>query len=219
MKKSVLTLLTVVSVISVACLSGCRNMRFAPTEKQKADSALHIETAATLADTLSARPAEDPNLILLAKLNLLQAANLQTYIGPPANAPDANLVASLKQLNQHAIASAAQISLDAAPDAAAKPEFWDYGTSGLELLLALLALAGTGAGVVKASGWVSFALTAIKGLKEVVEANEAVKAKYTDSAQLQMFKDIQSLVQSDSTVKLVDELRKQLAARDAEKKV
>ena len=212
-----LTILSVFSVLSVVIfLSGCANLRHAPTESQKAEAVIHQNTTAAIVEKYAAAPAADPNLFALMQLADMQAGNILAYYGLPAKSVDPAFLAELKAAKPAAITAAAEISKQSAADAVKRPTDWWAALDGLFGLFIAVATIVGGAGGVKFVSWISLLLNKSKALREVVEANEAVKAK-AGSDSNKIFKSIQKLVQSDSTVAIIDSIRKELAVRDAAK--
>jgi hypothetical protein len=194
--------------------SGC-NMRFAPTEAQKQNAMLHNQTTAALAAVAHAENA-GPRLTTLADLCNTQSAEFVRYYGMPAQVPivDNTPVTPQRFVNAepNVIAAASQTAQQASQDAAKRPDPWQAAESLLGVGLAIATILGGSAGVKLAA-----VLKAVKektmALREIVEANEYLKSKTLSDQQLQVFKDTNKLVQSDSTVKQVDAIRQELAAK------
>jgi hypothetical protein len=199
-------------------MTGCSNLRFAPTEAQKTDAYLHKETTSAIVTNYAASPSPDPNIMALCRLSDLQAGNVLAYYGIPAKLPDTNMIEGLRAAKPAAIVEAAAVTQQAAPDSVKRPNYWDGAETLLGFVLAIVGLYTGSAGALKLKGWISYALASIKALREVVEANEALKTRLPIEGQMD-FKEVNKLVQSDSTVNLIDDLRTELAKRDAAKTV
>jgi len=216
MRSNFFPVLIVAFLICAICGTGCGNLRYAPSEIQKGEAVVHNEVTQAIAARYAAEPTAEPNLLALMNLSHLQSQNILAYYGVPAQPVDPAFLAELKAAKPAAITAAAELSKQAAADAAKRPaNWWNVFDGLLGLVLAVATILG-GAGGIKIISWITLLLNKSKALREVVEGNEALKSQ-TPVESNELFKSIQKLVQSDSTVKIVDAIRKELAIRDAAK--
>jgi hypothetical protein len=189
-------------VFSCTCVSllltGCSNLRFAPSEAQKQNAWLHNRTATIAAQTARA---ENVSQVLqaLTQLGEKQSQSFTAYYGlpnefPPAETAEDILVESNWQLTDTAL----QIGAD-------RPDPWQVADSMLELGIGVCALLGGVYGT-RAVRFLKDARDKSKAIQEIIIGNEKFKKENESSAAA--FKQAHS-AQSPQTRQLVAQMKVQ----------
>lgn len=182
--------------IFVFLLSGCGNLRFAPTEAQKQNAWLHNRTAMIAANTAGQENASD-KLQQLARLSELQSRAFAAHYGLPKRFPRAETAEDiLRDAN-------IELAKSALAESAERPDVWALADSGLELAIGISALLGGVYGT-RAVRFLKDAKTKSKALKEIVEGNEIFKKEH--EAYASAFKAAHK-DQSPQTRKIVTEMK------------
>jgi hypothetical protein len=189
MRKTVLT-------AAVLLITGCGQIRFAPSEEQRQNAWVHNRTAAIAAQTAIAEQSS-AKLQELTKLSETQSQAFVAYCGLPEQLPKADtaddvLSDSNKQLAATAIEQSKQ-----------RPDAWSVADSALELGIAVAGLFG-GVYATRISKFLQDAKAKSNALKEIVLANEIFKKANPASAEA--FKDAQRN-QSPLTKQIVSEVK------------
>lgn len=178
---------------------GCGDspLRFAPTQQQKQSAYLLDRTVQTAAVQAKVEGASE-QLQALTSEATNQTAAVVSFYGmpqeiPPSSTADDLLLPENKETTQQA-----------AFQSTARPDPWDVADHFLEMGIALAGVVGGVYGS-KAAGAIGIARQKSQALREVVRNNEVFKREAgTETAK--QFNQAQG-VQSDSTKKIVSELR------------
>lgn len=180
--------LFLIAIVILFQITGCDALRLQPTEAQKQAAFGTLQTALAV-DGQGAQPGSPATKQLVNGTS----ANL-TYIGIPAN-PSTDLLAT---------------TIQAQNDAALRPEIEDVWAGFDTALAAGLIIAGavTGAGGLKAVGYIKKAQETSAALKEVVKGNEVFKGSdIPDEKAIHTMRIAQRSTQSQATQKLVTEIK------------
>jgi hypothetical protein len=174
MRKMVLT-------VAVLLITGCGQIRFAPSEEQKQNAWVHNRTAAIASQTAQSEQSS-AKLRELTKLSETQSEAFVGYCGLPEQLPKADtaedvLSVANRQLAETAIEQSKQ-----------RPDAWSIADSALELGIAVAGLFG-GVYATRIAKFLQDTKAKSNALKEIVLANEIFKKTNPDSAEA--FKDAQ----------------------------
>jgi hypothetical protein len=177
-------------------ISGCGQIRFAPSEAQKQNAWVHNRTAVIAAQEAQAEQTS-AQLQELTKLSEVQSRAFMAYCGLPNEIPQVETVQDV--LNE----SSRQLATTAIKESGQRPDAWDIADSTLELGIALAGLFG-GVYATRIAKFLQDAKAKSNALKEIVLANEIFKKTNPDSADA--FKDAQRN-QSPLTKQIVTEAK------------
>jgi hypothetical protein len=183
-------------LVLVLTISGCGQIRFAPTEEQKQNAWVHNHTAAIASQTAQSEQSSE-KLQELTKLSETQSRAFVAYCGLPEELPQAESAEDV--LSE----SNVQLANTAIEQSKQRPDVWTVADSGLELAIAIAGLFG-GAGAIRFAKFLQEAKAKSNALKEIVLANEIFKKTNPDSAEA--FKDAQRN-QSPLTKQIVAEAK------------
>ncbi len=165
MKNTVLVL-----ILLALLLTGCENLRFAPTQTQKQNVWLHSRTAIAAAET-AWRENTSAKLKDLTRLCELQSRAFVSYYGLPKQFPSADTAEQILDDSSFGLAhSALAQSTD-------RPDSWQLADSAIDLGIGICALFGGVYGV-RVAGFLKQARKKTQALKEVVEGNELFKKQH-----------------------------------------
>jgi hypothetical protein len=189
MRKTVLT-------TAVLLITGCGQIRFAPSEQQKQNAWVHNRTVAIAAQTAKEECASE-KLQALTDLSRTQSKAFVAYYGLPQELPEAETAQDvLRETNRQLAATAIEQSKQ-------RPDAWSVADSTLELGIAIAGLFG-GLTATRIARFLQQAKAKSNALKEIVLANEIFKKTNPDS--VEAFKDAQRN-QSPLTKQIVSEVK------------
>jgi hypothetical protein len=183
-------------LVLVLAISGCGQIRFAPTEEQKQNAWVHNRTAAIAAQEAQVEQSSE-KLQELTKLSETQSRAFVAYCGLPEELPAAESAQDV--LSE----SNVQLAKTAIEQSKQRPDVWTVADSGLELAIAIAGLFG-GVYATRIAKFLQEAKAKSNALKEIVLANEIFKKTNPDAAEA--FKDAQKN-QSPLTKQIVAEAK------------
>jgi hypothetical protein len=177
-------------------ITGCANLRFAPSEVQKQNAWLHCKTAEAVAEISRHEKCSD-ELCELSSLSETQSRAFLTYYGMPVECPKADNVDDI--LSEKSVL----ISQNALSDSTKRPDAFDVADNIFEIGLGFAALLGGVYGT-RVSRFFKEAKGKSHALREVVMGNETFKKEH--KAYAGAFKESQRN-QSTQTKKIVAEIK------------
>ncbi len=160
-----------VVLLSLLCLCGCGQFRYAASEAQKKNAWLHERVCAMAADKV-ADENTSPTLSDLTTLAHKQSGAFVVDTGLPRQMPAVGDVEML-------LSDGAAVARAAKTDAAQRPDMWTMADSAMQLGIALAGLVGGVYGV-RAAGYFKTAREKSKALKEIIEGNELFRHLYPE---------------------------------------
>ena len=185
-----------VMILLATLLTGCENLRFAPTQAQKQNTWLHSRTAIAAAET-ARQENTSAKLRELTRLGELQSRAFVSYYGLPKQFPSAD---TAEQILDDSSFELAHTALTQSVD---RPDSWQLADSAIDLGIGIFALFGGVYGV-RVAGFLKQARGKSQALKEVVEGNELFKKQH--NAYVSAFKQAHEK-QSSQTRGLVAEIK------------
>jgi len=160
----------ILAIVLLGCfslLTGCDNLRFAPSESQKQNAWLHNRTSAIIAETARSEKTSE-KLQALTHLSELQSRAFSSYYGLPKEFPQADTAEEILSQSSFQLArTALQQSVD-------RPEAFALADNVFELAIGISALLGGVYGT-RAVRFFKTAKVKSKALQEIIAGNELFK--------------------------------------------
>jgi hypothetical protein len=155
-------------------LTGCGNLRFAPTEAQKQNAWLHNRTAIVTAETARAEDTS-PKLQALTKLGEVQSRAFSAYCGLPKEFPAAETAEEILAESNF------QLADTALQQSAERPDPWQTADAMLQMGIGICSVLGGVYGT-KAVRFLKDARGKSDALKEIIAGNELFKKQNQSQA-------------------------------------
>lgn len=167
-------LMLAVALACMASFCGCDSLRWAPSEAEKQNAALHVQTSQALAARIEPNKTADTLDDALADLNAKQAGAITAHYGPPKE--------PVPQVPWEDLPATAPVTDEAGQDAAQRPDVFDltdFAIDNVEAIAIALGLGGAAAGAIARAKATSKALRETVGgiQKYRDQANTAEKTK------------------------------------------
>lgn len=183
-------------ILSSFIASGCKSLRFAPTEAQKQNAWLHNRTATVAAETAKSEDASE-TLQALTRLSESQSRAFTSYFGLPKEFPQADTAGDILAESNW------QLARTAWRQSAQRPDGWQLADNVLEVAIGISALLGGVYGT-RAVRFLREARAKSQALREIITGNELFKQQNESS--VAAFKQAQK-DQSPQTRQIVAETK------------